>query len=391
MHATCSHANPPREPTICQCLNAEKCDCSKKTGEDAGLLANFGSAERVSFNKHFLSLFLIAQFSNKFFQFFTHCLRLLQTSLSSLRGSHQALKPTSLIVRRSSHDPLSAAITRSITSCIANAPDLNSSHTILLNQIGRTNTNFPGSDEFNSGTCATLTLGSAPLLRQFYLFQRLFGMPNKFFRSLWPPHIRHGGYTFQLGQASASSDDNGFQNETQIDLWRQLLMESTLYMHRPPDSLLEGPTSFVVITASHGVNFIMNAGATYHRPLHFSIEMRDRYGAMWLDVDSMSYEELLVLEDHIGYVSTGLSEEAAVTSLKRSNYFVFKEENAQKDFCSICQEDFVEEDELGTLDCGHDFHISCIKQWLGHKNVCPMCKSPGLSSKLPSFSHIQSQ
>ncbi|CAN6699853.1 unnamed protein product [Malus baccata var. baccata] len=311
MHATCSHANPPREPT-------------KKTWEDAGLLANFGSAERVSFNKHFLSLLL---------------------------RSHQALKPTSLIVRRSSHDPLSAAITRSITS----------------------------SDEFNSGTCATLILGSAPLLRQFYLSQRLFGMPNNFFRSLWPPHIRHGGYTFQLGQASASSDDNGFQNETQIDLWRQLLMESTLYMHRPPDSLLEGPTSFVVITASHGVNFIMNAGATYHRPLHFSIEMRDRYGAMWLDVDSMSYEELLALEDHIGYVSTGLSEEAAVTSLKRSNYFF------------ICQEDFVEEDELGTLDCGHDFHISCIKQWLGHKNVCPMCKSPGLSSKLPSFSHIQSQ
>ncbi|KAM1061546.1 hypothetical protein ACFX2I_025956 [Malus domestica] len=327
MHATCSHANPPREPT-------------KKTGEDPGLLANFGSAGR--------------------------------TSLSSLRGSHQALKPVSLIVRRSSHDPLSAAITRSITSCIANTPDLNSSHTILLNQIGRTNTNFPGSDEFNSGTCATLILGSAPLLRQFYLFQRLFGMPNNFFRSLWPPHIRHGDYTFQLGQASASSDDNGFQNETQIDLWRQLLMESTLYMHRPPDSL-------------------QNAGATYQRPLHFSIEMRDRYGAMWLDVDSMSYEELLALEDHIGYVSTGLSEEAAVTSLKRSNYFVFKEENVQKDFCSIGQEDFVEEDELGTLDCGHGFHISCIKQWLGHKNVCPMCKSPGLSSKLPSFSHIQSQ
>ncbi|KAM0969270.1 hypothetical protein ACFXTH_017527 [Malus domestica] len=319
MHATCSNANPPQEPTRCWCSNAEKCDCGKRMGEDAGLLANFESAERVNINKHFLSLL---------------------TSSSSLRGSQQALRPAILIVQRSSHDPLSAAIARSITSCIANTPNLNLSHTIL-NQIGIANTNFPDS-------------------------------------------------TFLLGQASAASDDNWFQNETRIDLWRQLLMESTLYMHRPPDSLLEGPTSFFVVTASHGVNFSMNAEAIFQRPLHFSIEMRNHSGAMWPDVDNMSYEELLALEDRIGYVSTGLSEEVAVKSLKRSHYFVFTEENTQKDFCSICQEDFVEEDELGTLDCGHGFHISCIKQWLGYKNVCPMCKSPGISTTLPSFSHIQS-
>ena len=48
-------------------------------------------------------------------------------------------------------------------------------------------------------------------------------------------------------------------------------------------------------------------------------------------------QELLALEDHIGYVSTGLSEEAAVASLKRSNYFLLADENAQKEFCSICQ------------------------------------------------------
>ena len=181
-----------------------------------------------------------------------------QTSSSSLRGSQQALRPASLIVQGSSHDPLSAAIARSITSCIANTPNLNLSHTIL-NQIGRANTNFPGSqnDEFNSGTCTTLILGSAPLLRQFYLFQRHFGMPNNFFRSLWPPHVSRIDSTFLLGQASAASDDNWLQNETRIDLWRQLLLESTLYMHRPPDSLLEGPTSFFVITASRGVNFSM--------------------------------------------------------------------------------------------------------------------------------------
>ena len=39
------------------------------------------------------------------------------------------------------------------------------------------------------------------------------------------------------------------------------------------------------------------------------------------------------------------------------------------------QEEFVEEDELGRLDCGHGYHSVCIKQWLVQKNECPICKS----------------
>ncbi|ONH98597.1 hypothetical protein PRUPE_7G256200 [Prunus persica] len=404
--ATCSNNPPPQQiPSTrrCQCTpHGQKCGCSERINQlsdelspgsqlkpDVGLGANFESERE---NGHFLSLL---------------------TSSSSFRRPHEASKPTShvqnkehsnlpyqsdhssspgLIVRRSLHDPLSGATIRSITSCIANTSNLNLPHTI--SQIGRAN--FPGSqnDELNSGTYTTLILGSTPL-RHISFFQSLFGLPNNLLRSLcpsiWPPHVSADS-TFRFGQASAfSSDDNGVQNVTQIDLWRQLLMESTLYMHTPADSLLEGSTSFFVVTANRGVNFRLvteNAGVIYQRPLHVSIEMRNRSRAMWLDVDSMSYEELLALEDHIGNVSTGLSEEAAVASLTRSNYFLFAEENAQKDFCSICQEDFVEEDELGTLDCGHGFHIACIKQWLGYKNVCPICKSPGLCTTRPSSSLI---
>lgn len=212
------------------------------------------------------------------FQIFIHVwLHLLQTSSSSFRRPHEASKPTShvqnkehsnllyqsdhssspgLIVRRSLHDPLSGATIRSITSSIANTSNLNLPHTI--SQVGRAN--FPGSQnaELNSGTCTTLILGSTPL-RHISFFQSLFGLPNNLLRSLWPsiwpPHVSADS-TFRFGQASAfSSDDNGVQNVTQIDLWRQLLMESTLYMHTPADSLLEGSTSFFVVTANRGVNF----------------------------------------------------------------------------------------------------------------------------------------
>lgn len=44
------------------------------------------------------------------------------------------------------------------------------------------------------------------------------------------------------------------------------------------------------------------------------------------------------------------------------------------------QEEYVEGDDLGTLDCGHDFHTSCIKQWLMQKNLCPICKTTALTS-----------
>lgn len=37
-------------------------------------------------------------------------------------------------------------------------------------------------------------------------------------------------------------------------------------------------------------------------------------------------------------------------------------------------------DEIGKLDCGHEFHTNCIKQWLTLKNLCPICKMTGLET-----------
>jgi hypothetical protein len=43
------------------------------------------------------------------------------------------------------------------------------------------------------------------------------------------------------------------------------------------------------------------------------------------------------------------------------------------------QEEYVEGDELGKIDCGHGYHVSCIQQWLVQKNQCPICKATALS------------
>ncbi|OAY71147.1 probable E3 ubiquitin-protein ligase HIP1 [Ananas comosus] len=110
-------------------------------------------------------------------------------------------------------------------------------------------------------------------------------------------------------------------------------------------------------------------------------DMHDRHRDMRLDVDNMSYEELLALEERIGNVNTGLSEEKIIKCLKRRKYFSISSETLEEiEPCCVCQEEYVEGEDLGRLDCGHDFHTACIKQWLMLKNLCPVCKATGLAT-----------
>ncbi|MQM18604.1 hypothetical protein Taro_051599, partial [Colocasia esculenta] len=105
-------------------------------------------------------------------------------------------------------------------------------------------------------------------------------------------------------------------------------------------------------------------------------DMHDRHRDMRLDVDNMSYEELLALEEQIGNVSTGLSEETIIKHLKQRRHLsITLTPSNEAEPCCICREEYIHGEDLGTLDCGHDFHAACIKQWLMHKNLCPICKT----------------
>lgn len=107
----------------------------------------------------------------------------------------------------------------------------------------------------------------------------------------------------------------------------------------------------------------------------------DRHRDMRLDVENMSYEELLALEERIGDVKTGLTEDVIMKSMKQKKYLSFMAITTQNfEPCCICQDEYNNGDDVGTLDCGHEFHTDCIKQWLTQKNLCPICKMPGLST-----------
>ncbi|KAF0935669.1 hypothetical protein E2562_035116 [Oryza meyeriana var. granulata] len=105
----------------------------------------------------------------------------------------------------------------------------------------------------------------------------------------------------------------------------------------------------------------------------------DQHSDMRMDIDNMSYEELLALGERIGSVSTALSEEQFEKCLRRSIYRPVATEAKERVIddikCSICQEEYMEGEEVGRLRCEHQYHVSCIHQWLRQKNWCPICKA----------------
>ncbi|GAA0186467.1 hypothetical protein Leryth_024792 [Lithospermum erythrorhizon] len=72
--------------------------------------------------------------------------------------------------------------------------------------------------------------------------------------------------------------------------------------------------------------------------------------------------------------NTRVSEESIMTNLKTK---VFQDCD---ETCAICLCDYEENEKIGVLDCGHEFHIECIKKWLLQKNICPMCRGTAISS-----------
>ncbi|GAB2213401.1 hypothetical protein Droror1_Dr00021443 [Drosera rotundifolia] len=84
--------------------------------------------------------------------------------------------------------------------------------------------------------------------------------------------------------------------------------------------------------------------------------------------DGFFEQELLELGDRIGYVSTGLLEEEIRRCIGKIKFSASDNLSPSLSYvnrkCSICQEEYETEDEMGRLSYGHVYHTQCIKQWL---------------------------
>ncbi|XP_057481423.1 E3 ubiquitin ligase BIG BROTHER-related-like isoform X3 [Actinidia eriantha] len=89
-----------------------------------------------------------------------------------------------------------------------------------------------------------------------------------------------------------------------------------------------------------------------------------------VDPDNMTYEQLQLLEESVGSVNKGLSEQL----ISRLPYFKYKtgilSKKKEKQECVICCMKFKHGDKLISLPCAHQYHSKCITHWLQLKNKC---------------------
>jgi len=89
--------------------------------------------------------------------------------------------------------------------------------------------------------------------------------------------------------------------------------------------------------------------------------------AMVLDVDNMSYEELLALDDVLPPVKkSGLND----TLIRQLPVELVCGGGGE---CSICLEEYYDGDAVTCLPCSHMFHVSCAREWLKVQSRCPYC------------------
>ncbi|MCO5603285.1 hypothetical protein L7F22_057434 [Adiantum nelumboides] len=93
----------------------------------------------------------------------------------------------------------------------------------------------------------------------------------------------------------------------------------------------------------------------------------------FLDVDSMSYEELLALGERIGTQSRGLHQDI-ISALPRHRFAQIVQES-ECNRCVICCYNFEDGVSLLTLPCKHLYHSECIQSWLHIRKNCPICNT----------------
>ena len=105
---------------------------------------------------------------------------------------------------------------------------------------------------------------------------------------------------------------------------------------------------------------------------HYFVEMNNQILQSLNDnapnIDNMTYEELLALEDKMGYVNKGFKKED-INKIKSEKYNLDDNVN-----CVICQDEIKKGDVIKKLNCNHLFHIKCIDIWLSKEKKCPFCK-----------------
>ncbi|XP_014490734.1 E3 ubiquitin-protein ligase MBR2-like [Vigna radiata var. radiata] len=180
------------------------------------------------------------------------------------------------------------------------------------------------------------------------------------------------GMTQHHGLQHQSSHSHNFIRSNYLDLVWYLYLPIS-YVQAPPPNTNEFPSYMLMDIDDVSYETLYN--------VQEFPSIGDPHSDMRLDIDGMSYEELLELSEWINDKSErGLSEDIIARHMQTKSYLLPENLGDQEsDICIICQDEYKNKEEIGILQCGHEYHVECVKRWLHEKNVCPMCKSKGLT------------
>jgi predicted transcriptional regulator len=86
---------------------------------------------------------------------------------------------------------------------------------------------------------------------------------------------------------------------------------------------------------------------------------------------SMVSNELEQMED-VKLILTQKELDKIPTSVYKNISSMHKEKNNN---CSVCRDEYNDNDEVKILNCEHVFHIDCIDNWLkNYSHKCPCCR-----------------
>ncbi|CAO2143275.1 unnamed protein product [Urochloa humidicola] len=105
--------------------------------------------------------------------------------------------------------------------------------------------------------------------------------------------------------------------------------------------------------------------------------------AITVDTTQIIIQQLELVQAEDAYRDGGFgavpAAAAAVASLRKRTFFHAAGGGSagRQSCCSICLDDLEDGEEMSVMPCtgAHEFHTSCVAQWLGrYSNMCPLCR-----------------
>jgi hypothetical protein len=171
----------------------------------------------------------------------------------------------------------------------------------------------------------------------------------------------------------------------EIDLNDRQMMHQTQARQRPRNVSPRGGTVDLRRLLQDRANVIDTRVVIRRVPTHGSSMLLHQGSASIrdADLDNMTYEDILLLEERVGIVSRGAPDHC-IDALPTFTYAKANQtaqtenkcDSGEQDApCIICLQNYESGDLLRSLPCLHQFHSQCIDTWLRQNKECPICKS----------------